>query len=124
MPNYLFFFIGLSLLLGHEMDAIRLKEWRMFLVLQQMSEEAAYRAFTVIHVPLYSVLFLTLFSGVQGTINLLLVVGLDLFFVVHIALHILFRNHKHNQFTTLFSRTLIFGAGVAGGIDLLVRIGG
>ena len=34
----LFFYLGLCLLLTHEMDAIRLQEWKMFLFLSQMQE--------------------------------------------------------------------------------------
>lgn len=119
MSNYLFFFTGLSLLLTHEMDAIRLGEWKMFLFFSSMEEQRGYTAFTAAHVPLYTLIFWGLFSG-PGGINDQLVLALDLFFIVHVGLHILFIRHPANQFRSLFSWALIGGAGLAGALDLLL----
>ena len=37
----------ISLLLIHEMDAIRTKEWKMFIILKDMADETAYKIFAV-----------------------------------------------------------------------------
>jgi hypothetical protein len=119
MSDYFFFFSGLSLILTHEMDAIRLKEWKMFLLFSSMEESRGYSAFTAAHVPLYILLFWGLFGGTGG-INAQLVRALDLFFIIHVGLHLLFMRHPHNQFRSPLSWALIGGAGLAGALDLLL----
>lgn len=114
----LLFVIGLSLILTHEMDAIRLQEWRMFVFLSTMTDAVAYLVFTALHIPLY----ILLLWGLSAASSTSLVVGLDLFFVVHTILHLLFLKHPHNQFTSPFSWALIAGAGAAGLLDLIWRV--
>lgn len=121
MDRYLFFFVGFSLLLAHEMDAIRLREWKIFPLLSALPDEQAYTVFTALHIPLYSFLLWGLSTGGEG-LNQWVVSGLDLFCIMHVALHMVFRNHPHNHFHSWFSWTLILGAGVAGAIDLLLHV--
>ena len=45
---------------------------------------------------------------------------MDVFFVVHVAFHVLFRNHLENRFGTAFSWGLIAGAGACGLVDLVL----
>ena len=118
MTNHLFFLLGFCLLLTHEMDAIRCKEWRIFPFTSKMGEETGYLAFTALHIPLYAFLIWGLFGG--GDVNRGLIVGLDVFFIVHVILHLVFINHPDNLFRSAFSWALIVGAGVFGGVDLLV----
>ena len=47
------FFINVSLILVHEMDAIRCKEWKMFIMLKDIKEEYGYLIFTLLHLPIY-----------------------------------------------------------------------
>ena len=112
-----FFFLGLALLLVHEMDAVRLGEWRIPL-LRSLRDAAGYVAFAALHVPIYALLLAGLFGdgGASGA----LIVGMDAFFVVHVALHVVFRNHPENRFGSAFSWFLIAGAGACGLIDLVV----
>ena|SRR5918998_955286 len=118
MFNHLFFLIGFCLLLTHEMDAIRCKEWRVFPLTSRMGEEEGYLTFTSLHIPLYVFLLWGLFGG--DNVNRGLIVGLDAFFVVHVLLHLLFINHPEYRFRSAFSWTLILGAGIFGAIDLLL----
>ena len=113
-----FFLLGFCLLLVHEMDAIRCKEWRVFPVTSGMGDEAGYVAFTAVHVPLYALLLWGLFGG--DGVNRWLVAGLDAFFIVHVLLHLLFIRHPEYRFRSAFSWALILGAGTLGAIDLLV----
>jgi len=110
------FLVGFCLLLTHEMDAIRCKEWAMFPVTEHMGEEAGYRAFTAAHVPLYALLLRGLMGG--GGMTRKLFVGLDVFSLVHVALHLLRLNDPRNRFTSVFSWALILGAGLGGALDL------
>src|SRR5918997_4430503 len=116
MLGYGLFLAGLCLLLAHEMDAVRLKEWRLLPILSGLRDEAGYLAFTSLHVPLYALLFWGLFGA--GVVNRGLVVALDAFFIVHLALHVILRNLPGNQFRSAFSWGLIVGAGVCGATDL------
>jgi hypothetical protein len=115
MGNNFFFFAGLSLILVHEMDAVRCQEWTIIPVLSKLNEKTGYLVFTAIHIPLYFLLLLTLYKPAPG-----LVTGLDIFFIVHIFLHVIFLKHPKNQFTSVFSWTIILGAGIAGLIDIIL----
>jgi hypothetical protein len=116
-----FFFLGFAVLLVHEMDAVRLGEWRIFPLLRSLRNEAGYAAFTAPHVPIYALLLAGLFGG--GGASSALIVGMDAFFVVHVALHVVFRNHPENRFGSAFSWSLIAGAGACGLIDLVFLAG-
>ena len=103
----LVFLLGFCFLLGHEMDASRRKEWRVFSVASGMGDEAGYRAFTVLHVPIYALLL----WEPCGDANRGLIAGLDVFFIVHVLLHLLFINRPEYRFGSVFSWALILGAG-------------
>jgi hypothetical protein len=115
----LFFYLGLAFILTHEMDAIRMREWELFPGFGLLSEENAYRLFTLLHVPLYLWLFWLLFLSPGQPLNLAVVVVLDWFFIVHFLLHILFIPHPHYRFKNWFSWLLIGGCGLCGALDLL-----
>ena len=114
--SYLFL-LGLCFLLVHELDAIRCREWRLFPGLATMRDEAGFRLFTALHLPLYAFLLWGLY-GVD-TVRNALVVALDLFFLVHLLLHLLLRNLQCNQFGSRFSKLLFWGANLCGALDLL-----
>ncbi len=118
--NHFFFSLGFTLLLVHEMDAIRLREWKIFPLLRDLRDEVGYVAFTALHIPIYALLFMGLLGG-DGENNAL-IAGMDAFFVVHIILHIVFRNHPENRFGSAFSWSLILGAGACGVLDLAISL--
>jgi hypothetical protein len=113
------FLLALSLLLVHEMDAVRRHEWHILPVLAQIKDDQrGYVWFTALHVPLY-VLVLWSISTSDASLRNAAVLGFNLFCMVHVALHLWFRKHPRYQFNTWFSWALILGAGIAGAIDLL-----
>lgn len=112
------FSLELTLLLTHEMDAIRKKEWRMFIILKNMPDEKASYTFMLLHIPLYTIILMVLFSGYAAIGNYIV----DVFLIVHMFVHFLFRNHPANQFTSLTSKLLIYGAGVLAVIHILLSI--
>lgn len=116
MPS-IFFTLGLSLLLTHEMDAVRAREWRLFIGLAALPEEAAFRLFTALHIPLYALLLWALAGGPPAG----LIVALDAFMVIHAGLHWLFRRRPAYEFRSWFSWAIIVGAAACGALDLLVR---
>ncbi len=100
------FLIILSFLLVHEMDAIRAKEWKMFIVLKDMADEAACKVFMIIHFPLYLAALYALLSG--GTAGYVLKIIIDVFLLGHALIHFAFRKHSGNGFHTLFSKIIIY----------------
>ncbi len=112
------FLVGFSCLLAHEMDAVRWGEWALLPVLSRLGDEAGYRAFTALHLPLYALLLWALCGPAAP--NPRLVVGLDLFLVIHLLLHLLLRNHPRNRFQSPFSWSLFAGAAICGALDLLL----
>ena len=120
MP-YLFFFFALSFILTHEMDAIRLQEWKLFIGLSKLDDQLGYTVFTALHIPLYGLIFWGLFKNGFAAINTSLVFSLDVFFIIHLVLHILFLKHRNNRFISVFSWSLILGAAICGAIDLFLN---
>jgi hypothetical protein len=78
--------------------------------------------FAALHVPLYALLFTGLL-GSDGA-SRMLIVGLDAFFIVHVVLHRVFRDHPENRFRSAFSWALILGAGACGVADLAFSLPG
>ena len=76
--------------------------------------------FAALHVPLYALLLFGLIGG-EGE-SRALIVGLDAFFVVHVVLHWVFRDHPENRFGSAFSWVLILGTGACGVADLLFSL--
>ena len=100
------FLITLSLLLVHEMDAIQAKEWKMFIILKDMTDETACNVFIGFHFPLYFCALYALLSG--GTAGYVLKIIIDVFLLGHALIHFAFRKHSGNGFHTLFSKIIIY----------------
>jgi hypothetical protein len=107
MTEYILFVVIISLLLLHEMDAIRAREWKMFIVLKDMSEETAYKVFLFIHFPLYIAAFYVLCNESMQS-GYILKVSIDIFLIGHAILHYGFRNHNSNGFSAYYSKAIIY----------------
>ncbi|MEL6672235.1 MAG: DUF6713 family protein [Bacteroidota bacterium] len=117
MPAHFFFYFGLSCILIHEMDAIRCKEWQIFPGLALLEDRLGFQLFMLAHIPLYLIILLALADpGRQNG----WVFGLNIFFLVHLGLHLLFLKHPKNQFKDVISWIFIGGAAVGGGLDLIL----
>lgn len=117
--EHLLFYVGLACILTHEMDAIRCEEWTIFPGLARLDHQTGYVVFTALHVPLYAGLFWGLFANDQG-VNQTLVTGVDIFFIIHVFLHLFMYRHPKNQFKSVFSWSVIIGAGMGGLLDLVI----
>lgn len=117
MPPNFFFYLGLSFILMHEMDAIRCKEWRIFPGLSLLPEKTAFPIFMFAHIPLFYLPFHFLYQASDPGPFMR---GLDYFFIVHLGLHLLFLKHKNNEFTDWISWSIIVGAGMCGLLDLVI----
>ena len=110
-----FFALELGLLLTHEMDAIRHKEWEMFIFLKDLPENTAYLVFTLPHILLYA---LVLFFLLLNNITILYVV--DIFVICHLFIHVIFRRHPNNQLTGFWSLVIINLAGIIAAVHLIL----
>lgn len=117
MPSHFFFYLALSFLLIHEMDAVRCKEWRIFPILSLLNEKTGFQVFMFAHIPLFGVLLWAL-MGSQNPIYW--IQGLNYFFLLHLFAHLLFLRHPKNEFKDGLSWLWIIGAALFGGIDLLI----
>ena len=116
MAAHTFFYLALSLIAMHEMDAVRCKEWRIFPGLSLLSDKWGYIVFMFAHVPLFFWIFwqLTHSASADAFIH-----GFNIFLIVHLGLHILFLKHKNNAFKDWISWPIISGAALFGALDLL-----
>lgn len=116
MAFNIFFYLGLVFMLIHEMDAIRCKEWRIFPGLSTLKETLAFKIFIGAHIPLFLALFWALNNLENKTV---FIIGLDIFFILHIVLHLAFIHHKNNLFKDWISWTFIVGPGLFGILDII-----
>jgi len=116
MIGHEFFYSGLSLMMIHEMDAIRCREWRIFPGLSFLDDKSGFIIFLLAHFPL----FFLLFYGLQSINNEGLIKGLDYFFIIHFGLHLLFLMHKRNEFKDWISWPIITGTALCGFVDILI----
>ena len=116
MTEHFLFYIGLSFLTIHEMDAMRCREWRIFPGLSLLSDKWGEIIFIFAHIPLFLIVFnqLTNHSNLENFIQ-----GFDFFMIIHVGLHLLLLKHKNNLFKDLTSWTIIIGAGLFGLLDLV-----
>ena len=113
------FTIIFALLLLHEMDAIRAKEWKMFFLLKTMAEKTAYTVFTALHLPIYFVAIYIMLCGGTASILVLQII-VDIFLILHAIIHFCFRKHTENGFKSLFSKTVIYSMAVLSMIHLVL----
>lgn len=113
--------INLTLLIIHELDAIKRKEWKMFFLLKDLSEEVAYRIFTLLHIPFLMAILYFLISGTnlqQNILNLCI----SIFLVFHGVIHYLFRKKESNKFTNGFSNIIIYSMSIIAMLSLYFLI--
>jgi hypothetical protein len=117
LKNYLFI-LNISLLILHEMDAIRRKEWRLFAVLKGMKEENGYLVFSLLHLPLcFIILYFIMNAG--GPNYQLFTLVINIFLIFHGVIHLLFRNKINNEFRGAYSYAIIFTMSVIAALQLV-----
>lgn len=117
MHEHVYFYLGLSFLTMHEMDAIRCREWRIFPLLSLLSDKLGHIIFVFAHIPLFFFMFWKLTHSQDPEAFMQ---GFNIFMLVHLILHILFLKHKNNEFKDWISWTIIIGAALCGLLDLIV----
>lgn len=110
----LLFYLMLSFLFTHELDAIKRHEWRVMPAISSLSEKVGEQLFIWLHIPLFVVI---LWFGTSNP-NSAFSQCLSGFSMIHIGLHWAFRNHPAYEFNNFSSRLLILGTGVFGAAHL------
>lgn len=113
------FCLGLALLLTHELDAVRAREWRLLPGLRSLPDARGRSAFILVHAPLFAVLF-WLVAHPDAAVRVRTQAATDVFLVVHVGLHRAFASHPEYDFHGLASRGLILGAGLVGAVHLIL----
>lgn len=116
---FISFITSITLLILHEMDAIKAKEWRMFIILKDMNEEIAYKVFSIIHFPLYFVILFLMLQFKQSTNSLFFII-IDILLILHTFIHLGFRKNKSNGFSSMYSKILMYLLGLSALINLLI----
>lgn len=98
----LLFIINVAWIMTHELDAVQQHEWRVLPLTSWMSEEWGYRVFIMLHIPL----FVLLMVGIESRDFQF---GFDIFLLIHVGLHWLFRHHPAYTFDNALSQFLIVG---------------
>lgn len=98
----------------HELDAVKRHEWRILPLMRALPERLGEQVFIWCHVPLFALLL----WGGEGDSGVATRVGLAVFAIVHVGLHILFRRHPAYEFNNPSSWGLILLTGLLGGIYL------
>ena len=111
----LLFQLGLGLLIVHELDAVRCKEWRVFPGLSLLSDKLGSKLFVISHIPIFYFLAIEL----QSSYKLTLIFWLDIFFIAHFILHVLYLKHPKNEFKDFVSWFIITVIAIFGILDLI-----
>jgi len=115
----LIFYTGLSLLLTHELDAIKRHEWRLFPGLSNLNEKISYQLFIVLHIPLLVFIFWFLCHPSER-VQFWFQTGVDGFLIIHLGLHHYFKSHDKYEFTQPFSKFIINLMALAGLIHIIL----
>ena len=105
----------LAFFVGHEIDAIYRKEWRLLLLLRAMKDETAAAWFIVLHVPVVFFL-LALIALPDANYAVVSRNAFCAFAVVHAGLHAFWPKSDLYSFDNAVSRSLIYGAGLFGAL--------
>ena len=107
------YYLGLSALCAHEMDAVMQTEWRLLYLLRTLPDEQAYPLFVALHVPLFYLFFwLSHHSNalIRGRFRL----AVAAFLVIHAGLHLRLSGDEAYRFDGPFSNGLIWLSALCG----------
>ena len=104
--------LTIGLLLTHELDAVRCREWRVLPLTSWLPDKTGEAVFLWAHVPL---VMLVIWIAGQGASSLP-ALGFSGFAILHVGLHWVFRNHPEYAFKDLTSQLLILLPGGAGAL--------
>lgn len=117
----LIFYMGLALLLTHELDAIKRHEWRIFPGLSNLNDNLSYYLFIVLHIPLFILIFWLLCHPSEN-VHFWFKICVDGFLIIHLGLHHFFKSHDKYEFTQQFSKIIINLMALTGLIHIILLL--
>lgn len=114
------FYLGISLLFTHELDAMSNHEWRVIPGLSALPEATGAAMFLIAHVPIFVLVIAFIASLNPTTRNRARNVASG-FLVVHGIAHYLFSSHAAYEFSSAVSSVLIYGAALFGAAYFLAN---
>ena len=113
-------YINISLLILHEMDAIKCKEWNMFIILKDLKENIAYLIFSIMHLPIYFALIYIITTG-SSDVKFRIGIYISVFLIFHWLIHFAFKNKPQNNFRNLYSSILINSMGFCSLVYIILQ---
>jgi len=107
------FYLGISLLFTHELDAMSNHEWRIIPGLSALPEAAGAATFLIAHVPLFALVIAFIASLNPKIRDRARNIACG-FLLVHAVAHYLFSSHSAYEFSSVLSAVLIYGAAFCG----------
>jgi hypothetical protein len=115
----IFALLSLAALSAHEVDATAAEEWRDLPLLNLISDTStARRTFVGLHFPIYTGIFWML-ADKQTEERTWTV--MSAFSVLHVVLHLTLEDKTKGYYSNWLSRSLIWGAGAFGALDLMSK---
>jgi len=116
----LLFWLGFSLLIAHEMDAMVRHEWRLLPGLSAISDDGVARdLFTLLHIPVFAVLF-WLASHPRAALQRRTQMGVDLFLMAHAVVHFALSGHALYEFVPPVETITVYGGAAVGAVHLVL----
>lgn len=94
--------VNISLLLLHEMDAVRTMEWKMMIFVNKIENNLASCLFISAHLPLLILVFY-MYEYHHDILYWITCI----FPIFHHILHLFFRDHPENRMNNFFSKSII-----------------
>jgi len=115
------YYLAISFLIAHELDAVTHSEWQLLFVLRDLQEATAVHIFALVHIPL---VFATLWFSHHANASLRdrTKLGVSIFLVVHAGLHFALSGTPEYDFHGLLSRGLILGSALFGALYVVLRL--
>lgn len=107
------FYLGLSLLVCHELDAVTKHEWRLLPILNLLPDASAQIAFVIAHIPLFAGIF-WLVDHRSFVVRRRSRMAVDGFLVVHAVIHFLLSDHELYEFEAPLEGLLVYGGAIVG----------
>ena len=110
--------ITIALLIAHELDAVRAREWRVLPITAFLPDQTGRAIFIWAHVPL-TLLLLWIAGLVPDHPVAIAVAG---FAVVHLGLHLAYRHHPEHDFHGVWAWALIVAPALSGTAHLVATL--
>ena len=113
------FYLGLSLLACHELDAVARHEWRLLPILDLLPDETGQTVFIIAHIPLFLAIF-WLTGHRSPAIRHRSQMAIDGFLVVHAIAHFVLSDQELYEFEGPLEWLFVYGGGVVGASHIIV----